>query len=932
MATAADIFSGVPREKLDSPITDIHVEQLSSKLKSWEKLVPYLGLSEAEEEEIRMDYQGRYGLQKREALRKWKRKQGSKAATYHQLIIVFCCAQQNEMAEKVKQLLVKPETSGTSNKVLESFRDYLIDCYTETPHPSHTQWPHFKMSSYIDLALREASDVDPTRSSSDRETESQSKPQPRKTVSLGELFTVGSHQAKRKVILIEGPAGCGKTTLTWHACREWAEGRFFTQLSLLIHLSLEDPAVQSALYSAKCLADIIPHESSEVREAIAGVISERRGEGVCFMFDSWDEAPQSLYSRANSYLYRFVAGTSTKMLPRCSIVIASRPVAVGLLYSILTARILVGGFDVTTMEDFIEASLDHDSKSKGELYCALRKQPQAVGLLSLPINTAIVVHLFHALNHKLPSTRTELFKSLVCNLLLRHMQLRTPHGLPQQEIEDLKMLPADTAQKLRVLCSLAFHGVMEGRRAFETEALHTLGIVPPLDTLGLLQVHQQLTGYGIRNHYGFLHYSVQEFLAAYHISQLSGSKQTKTIKRILYSAPLSPVLPFYAGLTKLSNDGACTVLVESVNQFQFDSVQQMVTMIPQTESSDMRRLLLALINCIYESQNVMICTLVAPFTPPHVIVYVTNKFAVDPRARYLYFNGLGLDISDCLSLGFFIKKCLGQQPLIVSLVGCFIGDTGVETLMRQLMQVDPLVSSKVSLLLDGNLMTHNAVKFISIVLREKSVLHAISFEDCWDPYLCNIQTALQYLIEGVSRNCLFTYLSIRDCCLGPLHAHHLILMITVCKNLQMLDISSNNLQTAIPLILKALEHSSITTLSMDDCGIGDQELLLLGESLETNKVLQTLSIIENPFSPSALTSFFNLIKGSSFKLRELILDYILTDEQENIYQQINVNRYPPLTVTVHESKYMQAALEVFEEQIEATPPHVLSRVDYPSIL
>ena len=44
-----------------------------------------LHLTGAEEEEIRRDNPNRYGIQKREVLRKWKAKQGS-AATYHQLI------------------------------------------------------------------------------------------------------------------------------------------------------------------------------------------------------------------------------------------------------------------------------------------------------------------------------------------------------------------------------------------------------------------------------------------------------------------------------------------------------------------------------------------------------------------------------------------------------------------------------------------------------------------------------------------------------------------------------------------------------------------------------------------------------------------------------------------------------------------------------
>ena len=358
MASAANILRGVPREKLDSHITDIHIQELSSELKSWEELVLYLGLTEAEEEEIRINYQGRYGLQKREALRKWKQKLGKHGATYRVLIVALCCAQQNEMAEKVKQLLSKPDKSDASSHVLETFRGYLVDCYAETPHPSRTQWPFSQMSSYVDLALFKA------LLTSGMDVEEGGKPKPLKEVKLEELFHVGSsHQAKRKVVLIEGPAGCGKTTLSWHACREWAAGRLFQQFSLLIHVSLEDPAV----HEARCLADLIPCESSEMREAVANAIFERRGKGVCFLFDAWDEAPRTLH-HVTSFLYKFITGASTKMLPRCSIVITSRSVVAALLYPNLTARVIVGAFSSTNVEEFIDIlsdrlSINHPSRA-----------------------------------------------------------------------------------------------------------------------------------------------------------------------------------------------------------------------------------------------------------------------------------------------------------------------------------------------------------------------------------------------------------------------------------------------------------------------------------------------------------------------------------------------------------------------------------------
>ena len=103
--TAADIIRELPQEALDSLVSDLHIAELASEMKDWEQYVPYLGLTGAEEEEIRRDNPNRYGIQKREVLGKWKAKQGS-AATYRQLIIVFSCLHNTKLAEKVKQLLI----------------------------------------------------------------------------------------------------------------------------------------------------------------------------------------------------------------------------------------------------------------------------------------------------------------------------------------------------------------------------------------------------------------------------------------------------------------------------------------------------------------------------------------------------------------------------------------------------------------------------------------------------------------------------------------------------------------------------------------------------------------------------------------------------------------------------------------------------------
>ena len=806
MARVEDICQGIPSERLDSPITDIQIADMASELKTWEELALYLGLTPADEEELQVDYRGRYGLQKRQALRKWQSKVGRSpnGATYRNFIIALCRVKEIEMAEKVRNLLTEPEESATSatDHVLEIFRKYLVDCYTIAQPPAQTQWPFSRLSSYIDLTLVQAPDTQTPPSGQEE------KAQPLKEVKLTELFHVGSHQARRKVVLIQGPAGCGKTTLSWHVCREWAAGRLFQQVSLLIYVSLED----DTLLPAKCMADIIPHGSSELRKAVARVIYQQDGKGVCFLFDAWDEAPRALQGR-NSYLFKFIAGSSTRKLPHCSIVVMSRPVVAG-LDQYFTARVNIRGFGATKLKEFIDVSLqDHTSKQK--LLQVLQKTPQVNDLCNLPINAAIVVHLFLLSSSTLPATRTGIFTALVCNLLLRYMQLRTDHRLEEvQELTKFEQLPDDILRQFKSVCNLAFHGIMEGRKVFLLDSLQKLGLKHPSSPLSLMQAQQQLTGFGARHCYSFLHYAVQEFLAAYHISKLSEEEQTKSVGQILQSTPLSTALPFYAGLSGLSNEGACAILLEVTKQpLDVFAALQALSHTPH-ESSDRRRLLLALLNCIYEAQKPSICKLVNPPLNPAIEGMFQEAGCTSgsyTQARlsdcFISLSYLGIDAVDCLAIGYFIiNKCLlSKQILHVELGQCNLGDTEVEILMKNIRKV-PSNEGTVEIVISNNTIGHEAITAISDTLIQSSALHHINLSSCLHPATMNTKSALKYLIEGVSRNTSLVSLTISNCFLGPAHAYHLALLAAVCNTTNLI-LARNNIRSAIPFIAEAIKHN-----------------------------------------------------------------------------------------------------------------------------
>ena len=370
---ATNVLKQIPRELLDSPVSDKHVAEISRQLVKWEELAPWLELTPAEEEEVKRS--GDYGHQKREFLRTWRQRKGNDA-TYRRLITALCISQNMELIDEIRVLLVPPEPQGSiresSVDVLQMFREHLIDCCKGLRHPSCEQWPLLGLSHYVELTLHEIL--------SRKEEQVVAK-----EVKLHKIFA-SSHKANRKFVLIEGAPGSGKTTLTWHMLQQWAEGKLFQQFSLLIPISLShaDPTV----LVATCLADVIPHESEDIRKKVVKRIAEKSGKGVCFLVDAWDEAPPAFFQQS-PYLYQFLmGGVGKKNLPCCSIIVASRPVASAALLPLATSRVVISGFNSFSIEEFIDVSLSSDEE-KERFSQMLEFKPEIAALCHLPLHISI---------------------------------------------------------------------------------------------------------------------------------------------------------------------------------------------------------------------------------------------------------------------------------------------------------------------------------------------------------------------------------------------------------------------------------------------------------------------------------------------------------------------------------------------------------------
>ena len=821
-------------ELLDAPVSDLHLAQIANRIKSWEEVAPFLALSDAEEEEIRKDHK-EYGVQKRKVLQRWREKKGSDA-TYGEL---------RDALRRAEEAGVIPEW--------KQFRGHLIADGKQTRHPSFEQQPTLEMSAYVDLSLvaQDGSDV-----------------------RLSGIL----REEGRQVVLIEGPPGSGKTTLTWHLYQQWAEDKLLRQFSLLIPISLSTTGAETA-----CLADIIPHPSKKVQEKVADAIAEKEGKRVCFVVDSWDEMPHSAKWQ-HSYLYQFLKGRVGYSLPHCSIVVTSRPAASSMLRTCATSILRLAEFDSLKIEEFVDKSMDTDDASR--FLEILGEKLELHALCHLPLNITIAVYLYKTSNQELPSTRTKLYKALVDTQLARHWQLRTPDGDVAMNVDIrnvMEFLPQEMLTKFIAMCKLAYTGVRGGSSLFDQTAIRKAGLDPLAIVQNTLSLMKSVKDISTATKHGFLHYTIQEYLAAYHIAQLGPEQQREAVEELLQTSPLSATLPFYAGLTNLQNKEVFKVLLKVMDKpLDLLSVSDHLVQHVNEYGSDPRRLLVALMNCIYESEVHEL------YTQVHPQVEQTRL----PSVIQIAFNHLHLTPSDCLSIGCFLRHTKIDK-VTPQLVNCNINDAAFKMLVLSVIIKEQLqYNPHIIICVDSNPITHKGFEFLREGLGSRRF--ELNLGCCLSSRLhphkpVNVFKALANLIECLSRSLSGIGLSIMMNEITAEHKFYLLLLILCSKSLEILGLGNNNLRGCMPLLAPALSHSNLRALELSCCCFDDNDVICLGRAFQKNSTLIRLIITNNKISPHAFSEFLLAIQNSA--ISEICYDGHITVAHIVMLSAINNNRH-----------------------------------------
>ena len=479
--------------------------------------------------------------------------------SYRQLASVFEKIGQTDMVEKICELVTIPTESTLPTahaqcqpNSLQSYAGYLKDLYRAHRPASIVKALPPPTEKYFNLALIKKQKNEPKRDETTirsvvQEGNVAKVLETKISITLDDLFKIDD--AARKVILIEGAPGSGKSTLSWHICQKWESGSLFQQFDLVVLVQLRDPAVQSA----RTIANLLPCLTDEMLPEVMAEIKCQRGEGVLFVMDGWDELPSNI--QQESIVQQLVQPSLANSLPKSAVIVTCRSESSAQLHAIASSRIETMGFTPSDVRDYFSECLKGDSNAVDILTEAVEQCPEIEASCYLPLNATIIVAIFlTTLSSNLPTTLHELFTALVLTCILHHIQTRTRYK-DVQTLTSLDTLPDTVQSSFDHLCQIAFNGIKTNKLSFSVEEL---AIHSRFDTLSLLQAVQDFRfgggSVGVSHTYNFLHLSIQELLAARYISKQSLDEQVKLLDEFFDHPRFATVFRFFAGITQLKNE------------------------------------------------------------------------------------------------------------------------------------------------------------------------------------------------------------------------------------------------------------------------------------------------------------------------------------------------------------------------------------------
>ena len=728
--------------------------------------------------------------------------------------------------------------------VLNTYASYLKSVYTRVKLLVYDKWPPVKPKKYINLTIIEKNEIPRQEAYQfikgmvygviDQIKES------KRSMNMCQFVQLlnGSHP---KCILVEGAPGVGKSTFAWKLCRKWGKRKLLHQYQLVVLLRLRDKSVQTA----KKISDLFQYYQRHIQQAAVEEIQDAGGKGVLLLFEGYDELPEELRTESSVFLDVIMG----RELPEATVIITSRPWASELLHREckrhISQHIEIQGFTKDNIQSYLKSTTANDPSLLANLNRYISCYPHIGSLMYIPLYSAFVVEVYRNSWNEMedeapvvPKTITELYSSLVRDLLLRHLLDHPVHGRDRRwRVRSFDDLPQDVYQQLCELGRIAYEGILHDQQVIFSD------LPEDFETLGLMQCAPELyVGEGAAVSYNFLHLTVQEYLAGFHLSQQPVEEQIRHLQKYckegLLKDHFSMVLRFLSGISKFSGYPSTilsTLYIEESDSdntnsdaesgselkvrsdVEFDNTSDL-----HSESGDERGSDVESDNTSdshSESGDEYGWTCVISIDTLHWL------FEAGVITEFLGLSEVQLDgpflhvvaLFDCFVLGYCVSH--SNCTWFINLHDCYIGDEGVEMLVRGAVEEETHCTGGISKI---NL-------FNSDVTSE----------------------GVGYLLNFPKR--LIKKLELLDLSSNKFHsASNLVHLVQAVPHLKGLALDLDADPETVPLIMSLTAHNSLQHLNLRINGIGMEECRALSKLVSSSTPLKWLDIGENKILSEAV--------------------------------------------------------------------------------
>ena len=352
-------------------------------------------------------------------------------------------------------------------------------------------------------------------------------------------------------LLIEGAPGIGKTVLSKEIAYQWADKELLKCKVLLLLFFLRDPNVTQSS-SLKSLLHY-SFQNDKIASILSEYLSQTNGKGVIIVFDGYDEMYKE--DRNDSLVAKIIR---RNVLPECDLVITSRPSASLYLRDMADCRVEVLGFTEEDRLDYIQHALENSNKKIEDLQHYLQANSTINALCYVPLNMTILLclfeegeHLSHDPSNKgdigLPKTQTEMYEKFIL-MTITHFIKKANESFSCKYLE-ISKLPEPYNNILGELLHLAYNALKNDKIVFDLQDkfVRSCQVLKSgnLEGLGLLKV----TEYASTTSFHFLHFSIQEYLAAYYISLQPDDYQLQLLKDTFWDNRYFNTWIMYVGIT-----------------------------------------------------------------------------------------------------------------------------------------------------------------------------------------------------------------------------------------------------------------------------------------------------------------------------------------------------------------------------------------------